>query len=348
MSAHDHSHHDHGHEHPHSAEGASAHATQNAMPKAPAHEAAHAHSHGHSFSHGDHAHDRSQSATRLKWAFALTAGFMLAEVIGGWISGSLALIADAGHMLTDAASLGLAIYALKASARPADATRSYGFGRMQVLAAFVNGISLVALAVWICVEAALRVAHPSPVLAGPMLVIAVLGLVVNIISFFILHGGDKHDLNMQGAVAHVLGDLLGSIATIIAAVVILKTGWFPIDPLLSVLVAFLIVRTGLKITKQSAHILLQGAPEPIDLPALETGLCKAVPGLAGIHHVHLWSLTPQEKVITLHAELKPGAAADDVIAGVSAFLKKEKGVSHATIQVETQACDAMRAAHDHA
>ena len=322
MSAHDHNHHDQPHD------------------NAPAHEAAHAHSHGHEFPHGDHAHDFSQSATRLKWAFALTVGFMLAEVIGGWISGSLALIADAGHMLTDAASLGLAIYALKASARPADASRSYGFGRMQVLAAFVNGISLIALAVWICVEAALRLAHPSPILAEPMLTIAVLGLVVNIIAFFVLHGGDKHDLNMQGAVAHVLGDMLGSLATIVAAVVIMKTGWFPIDLILSVLVAFLIVRTGVKVTKQSAHILLQGAPEPIDLAALEKGMRSAVPGLAGIHHVHLWSLTPQEKVMTLHAELSQGADADAVIAGVGAFLKTEKAITHVTVQVEKEACGA--------
>jgi cobalt-zinc-cadmium efflux system protein len=339
MSAHNHDHKDHDHEHPH----ASGHASANA----PEHEAAHAHSHGHEFPHGDHAHDYSQSSTRLKWAFALTAGFMIAEVIGGWISGSLALIADAGHMLTDAASLGLAIYALKASARPADATRSYGFGRMQVLAAFVNGGSLIALAAWICVEAALRVAHPSPILAGPMLVIAVLGLVVNIIAFFILHGGDKHDLNMQGAVAHVLGDMLGSVATIVAALVIMKTGWFPIDPILSVFVALLIVRTGIKITKQSAHILLQGAPEPIDLAALEAGLRKAVPGLAGIHHVHLWSLTSQERVMTLHAELSPGAEADAVIAGVGAYLKTEKAVTHVTVQVEKEPCapGPGRAAH---
>ncbi len=320
MSAHNHDVHDH-------------------APHAPAHEAAHAHSHGHEFPHGDHAHDFSQSAKRLKWAFALTAGFMLAEVIGGWVSGSLALIADAGHMLTDAASLGLAIYALKASARPADATRSYGFGRMQVLAAFVNGISLIALAVWICAEAALRVAHPAPILAEPMLAIALLGLVVNIIAFFILHGGDQRDLNMQGAVAHVLGDLLGSVATIIAAVVILKTGWYPIDPILSVLVALLIVRAGIKVTKQSAHILLQGAPEPIDLAALEAGMRQAVPGLAGIHHVHLWSLTPQERVMTLHAELSDGAQADAVIAGIGAFLKAEKAITHVTVQVENEVCN---------
>jgi cobalt-zinc-cadmium efflux system protein len=334
MRAHNHDHADHHHGHPSVAGSASG--------NAPAHEAAHAHSHGHDFPHGDHAHDFSQSATRLKWAFALTAGFMIAEVIGGWISGSLALIADAGHMLTDAASLGLAIYALKASARPADATRSYGFGRMQVLAAFVNGGSLIALSVWICVEAALRVSHPTPILAGPMLVIAVLGLVVNIVSFFILHGGDKHDLNMQGAVAHVMGDMLGSVATIIAALVILKTGWFPIDPILSILVALLILRTGIKITKQSAHILLQGAPEPIDLAALEAGLRAAVPGVAGIHHVHLWSITPQERVMTLHAELALGAAADEVIAGVTNYLKNEKKVGHVTVQVEREPCGSAR------
>lgn len=263
---------------------------------------------------------------------------MLAEVIGGLISGSLALIADAGHMLTDAASLALALFALGVSRRPVDRQRSYGYGRMQVLAAFVNGLSLLAIATWITVEAALRLFQPIAVLGKPMLVIATLGLVVNLLAFWILHRGGGDNLNVQGALAHVLGDLLGSVAAIIAAGIILLTGWTPIDPLLSVVVAGLILRTGLRITRESGHILLQGTPGELDLEQLEHSLRGAVPGIAGIHHVHLWSLTPGERIITLHAVLQPEADGDQVTAGIAAFLKESQGIGHATVQIERQPC----------
>lgn len=295
------------------------------------------HDHGHA--HHGHSHDHgSGSEGRLRLALILTAGFMLAEVIGGLVSGSLALIADAGHMLTDAASLALALLALRISRRPVDDQRSYGYGRMQVLAAFVNGLSLLAITAWIAVEAVIRLFEPVEVMAKPMLAIAALGLLVNIAAFWILHRGGDENLNVQGALAHVLGDLLGSVAAIAAALIIMTTGWMPADPLLSLAVAALILRTGLRITREAGHILLQGAPEPMDLPQLEQGLLAAVPGLEGIHHVHLWSLTPQERIMTLHAVLRSGADSDSVTAGVTAFLRQTKGIGHVTVQVEHQPC----------
>ncbi|HEY0913940.1 MAG TPA: cation diffusion facilitator family transporter [Solimonas sp.] len=289
-------------------------------------------------SHG-HSHDHPHGSERqLLIAFILTAGFMLAEVIGGLISGSLALIADAGHMLTDAASLALALFAVRLSRRPSDRRRSYGYGRMQVLAAFVNGLSLLALIAWIAIEAVMRLFEPVPVLAGPMLVIACLGLLVNLAAFWILHRGERGNLNVDGALAHVLGDLLGSVAAIIAALVIMATGWTPVDPLLSVLVCGLILRTALRITRESGHILLQGSPTELDLAQLEREVRAAVPGVAGIHHVHLWSLTPEERIITLHAVLGPAADGDQVTAGIGDFLRSSRGIGHVTVQIERQPC----------
>ncbi|PPE75360.1 cation transporter [Solimonas fluminis] len=303
----------------------------------------HGNDHGHSHSHGHgghgHSHDRPHGSERqLLTAFVLTAGFMLAEVVGGLISGSLALIADAGHMLTDAASLALALFAVRMSRRPSDRRRSYGYGRMQVLAAFVNGLSLVALVAWIAVEAAIRLFKPVPVLAGPMLVIACLGLLVNLAAFWILHRGGRGNLNVEGALAHVLGDLLGSVAAIAAALVIMATGWTPVDPLLSVLVCGLILRTALRITRESGHILLQGSPTELDPAQLEREMREAVPGVAGVHHVHLWSLTPEERIITLHAVLGPGADGDQVTAGIGDFLRSTRAIGHVTVQIERQPC----------
>lgn len=329
---------------PHDHAGHAGHAHDHRQHGAPHHGHDHRHSqdhrgHDHGHAHHGHSHDHgSGSEGRLRLALILTAGFMLAEVIGGLVSGSLALIADAGHMLTDAASLALALLALRISRRPVDDQRSYGYGRMQVLAAFVNGLSLLAITAWIAVEAVIRLFEPVEVMAKPMLVIAALGLLVNIAAFLILHRGGDENLNVQGALAHVLGDLLGSVAAIAAALIIMGTGWMPADPLLSLAVAALILRTGLRITREAGHILLQGAPEPMDLPQLEQGLLAAVPGLEGIHHVHLWSLTPQERIMTLHAVLRSGADSDSVTAGVTAFLRQTKGIGHVTVQVEHQPC----------
>ena len=197
-------------------------------------------------------------------ALVLTGGFMVVEVIGGLAAGSLALLADAGHMLTDTLSLALAFVAFRIGRWPHDARRTYGYHRFQVLAAFVNGLTLVAIVGWIAIEAIRRLLEPVEVLGGLMLAVAVIGLVVNIAAFAILHGGDRRNLNLRGAALHVLADMLGSVAAIVAALVISITGWMPIDPLLSLLVVLLILRSAWFLLRRSGHILLEGAPEWLD------------------------------------------------------------------------------------
>ena len=226
---------------------------------------AHTHSHGHGLGSHEHKHHHAVTETadarkRVAFAAALTFAFMIAEVIGGVVSGSLALLADAAHMLTDAGSLALAWLGFKLAERPADSARSFGWARFKILAAFVNGILLLLLAAWIIFEAIQRLLDPAPVMGEILMGVAVAGLLVNIIASFLLHGGDQEDLNLQGALWHVAGDLLGSVAAIAAAFVIMFTGWMPIDPLLSMLVAGLIIFAGVRITLQSAHILIEGVP----------------------------------------------------------------------------------------
>ena len=209
-------------------------------------------------------HGSSQdNVRRVQIALALTATFMVVEVVGGVISGSLALLADAGHMLTDTMSLALAALAFRVSSRPADARRSYGYHRFQILAAFVNGLSLLFIVGWILLEAVRRFVEPVEVMGTTMLLVASAGLIINIVSFLMLHGGDRQNLNMRGAAMHVAGDLLGSLAAIVAALVIIQTGWMPIDPILSVAVAMLILRSAWQLVKRSGHILLEGAPTNI-------------------------------------------------------------------------------------
>lgn len=285
-----------------------------------------------------HAHAHVHDDRRMLWALMLTGGFMLVEVLGGMLSGSLALLADAGHMLTDTASLGLAFAAARAARRPADALRSYGYHRAQVLAAFINGALFIAIVVWIVYEAVMRLMTPITVLGGPMLVVAVLGLLVNIAAFVILHAGDQENINVRGALLHVLGDLLGSAAAIVAAVVILRTGWMPIDPLLSVLVALLILRSAWHIVRQSAHILLEGTPEDVDIAQLRAAIEGAVPGVLDVHHVHVWSLTHKHPLLTLHLTIDEHTDYGDTLQRAKNVLMKRFGIDHSTIQVECGAC----------
>lgn len=294
----------------------------------------------HDHHHHDHAHDHHHHGNerRVLWALLLTGGFMVAEVVGGIVSGSLALLADAGHMLTDAAALGLSLAAFRASRRPETVSHSYGQHRFQVLAAFLNGAALIGIALWIAVEAAQRLFAPVPVLGGTMLVVAGLGLAVNVAAFVILHGGDRDNLNMRGAALHVLGDLLGSVAAIVAAIVILATGWTPIDPILSVLVAVLVLKSAWMLLSRSWHVLMEGAPVHIDVEVLKAELLHDVPGITDIHHVHVWMLTPEQPLLTLHATITAEADHDAVLRGLQAVLADDFGLKHATIQVERQAC----------
>lgn len=281
------------------------------------------------------------SERRLVWAMALTGGFMLAEVVGGLLSGSLALIADAGHMMTDLGALGLAHAGMRLGRRPADARRSFGYRRLEVLAAFANGVVLLVLTLWIGLEAVLRLFDPVPVSGGAMLSIALLGLAVNIAAFALLRSGARHNIGMAGALAHVLGDLLGSAATILAAAIIVATGWTPIDPILSLGVAALILRSGSDVLRRAGHILLEGTPEDID-PAEVARAATSLEGVAAAHHVHVWSLTSGRRLATLHLQLAPGAAPAEAMAAVRAMLRTRYEIDHSTIELDFDPAGGLR------
>lgn len=274
---------------------------------------------------------------RLRTATLLTGAFLLAEIVGGVLSGSLALLADAAHMFTDTASLAMAWFAARLSRRPADDLRSYGWHRLQILAAFVNGVAFFAVVGWIVWEAATRIAQPTPVRGGLMLVVAAAGLVVNVIAWSALQGG-RGNLNVRAAAVHVLGDLLGSVATIAAALIILGTGWMVADPLLSVVVALLILRSAWFVVRESGHILLEGTPAGRDAEAIGDALMASVPEVRGVHHVHLWSLTPERPLLTLHVDVDDRADCGAVLSKVKAVLVGRFGIRHSTVQVEPAAC----------
>lgn len=272
-------------------------------------------------------------------ALVVTAAFMIVEVVGGILSGSLALLADAGHMLTDTMALALAAMAFHVSRRPAGPSLTYGYQRFQILAAFVNGLALLFVVGWIFVEAVRRFVSPPEILAGTMLKVAVLGLVVNIVAFVVLHGGDRDNLNIRGAALHVAGDLLGSIAAIVASIVILYTGFVIVDPLLSVAVGFLILKSAWVLVRRSAHVLLEGAPEWLDVEAMRSRIVADVPKVSNIHHVHVWGLTPQELMLTMHVELDDDCGnPTDTVRQVKELLDRDYGIGHSTIEVEFEGC----------
>ena len=272
-------------------------------------------------------------------ALVLTGVFMVVEVIGGILSGSLALLADAGHMFTDTIALGLAAVAFSVSKRPGDRKLTYGYQRFQILAAFVNGLSLLVIVGWILFEAVQRLITPSEVMGETMLVVASAGLVVNIIAFVVLHGGDRENLNIRGAAIHVAGDLLGSVAAIVAAIVIIYSGWMPIDPILSVAVAMLILKSAWTLVRRSAHVLLEGAPDWLDVPAMQERITARVPQVVGVHHVHVWGLTPQDLMMTMHVRLSGEFDnPTSIIREIKKLMNEEYGIGHSTIEIETDDC----------
>lgn len=280
-----------------------------------------------------------QAIRRVQIALALTGAFMLVEVIGGILSGSLALLADAGHMLTDTMALALTAIAFRVSSRPADARRSYGYQRFQILAAFVNGLTLLAIVGWILFEAVRRIVSPPDVQGRMMLLVAAVGLIVNVIVFLVIHGGDQENLNMRGAALHVLGDLLGSIAAMSAAFVILATDWMPIDPILSIGVAVLIFRSAWHLVERSAHILLEGAPEWLDVAEMQSRIISSNPAVNEVHHVHVWGLTPQHVMLTMHVALKQNQSdTTPIVRSIKNLLQEEYGINHSTIEVECDDC----------
>jgi cobalt-zinc-cadmium efflux system protein len=308
----------------------------------------HAHAHGghghrheghHGHSHegpGGHVHGAARSTQRLLIALGILGTFTIVEGVGGYFANSIALLAEAAHMLADSASLLLAVVAIRIGQRPADQRRTYGHRRYQPLAAFINGQLLLLLTAWVVYEAIVRLRHLPAVDGRLMLGIALLGGVANLAAFLALAGANS--LNERGARAHVLSDLLGSVAASAAAVLILVFGWRIADPLLSLLVSFLILRSAWALTRESADVLLESAPARFDVSQVEACLLGHVPGLAGVHHVHVWSMTGERPTVTLHADLEPGTEHRTVITAIHARLEAQLRVEHCTVQIEEGEC----------
>jgi cobalt-zinc-cadmium efflux system protein len=298
----------------------------------------HDHAH-HSHDQAGHGHDAAASQSRILLTFWLIAVFMVVEAVGGWWAGSLTLIADAGHMLTDSGALALAWFATRQTQRPSDSEKSYGHGRFSVLAALVNGLGLIAIVGWIAVEAVQRLLSPTEVRALPMLAIAVAGFLVNGGAFFLLHGAGRDNLNIRAAILHVIGDLLASFAAIVAAVIILvMPAWTIADPILSVVASGLILRGAIGLVGRSWHVLMEGTPEGVDIAEITAAL-EALEGVTDIHHLHAWSLVPGKPLITLHARLLPGHTSDAVLARMKQTLAERFHIDHSTIQIEGACAD---------
>jgi cobalt-zinc-cadmium efflux system protein len=285
---------------------------------------------------GDHDHGQVVTASnerRIRFVLIFTASYAIVQAVGGWLSGSLALIADAGHMVSDAAALLLALIAYRIARRAADAQRTYGFHRVRVLAALANGATLLLLVAWIAWEAVQRINAPVEILAGPMLIVAMIGLGVNIAGAWILWSGNRGDSNLRGAFLHVIGDLLGSVGAIAAAIGIMLTGWTVLDPILSVLVAGLVVRSAWGLVSDSIRVLLQAVPRGVDKIEAERGLAS-LPGVAEAGHFHAWTLTDETSVATVH--VSPAAGTDPLSLPqlVSAWLKERYAIDHVTVQVD--------------
>ena len=298
------------------------------------HRAAGSHGHSHGHSHGDrHAHaDRSSRALRL--ALIVTATFFFAEVIGGLVSNSLALLADAGHMLTDVGALALSLFVAWFSRQAASPEKTYGYLRWEILAALLNGAALLVISVWICAEAVLRFRHPEPVAAGIMLGVAVAGLLVNVVAAVALHGSHKHNLNVRGAYLHVLGDLLASIATIAAALVIQFTGWVIADPITSIVSTVLIVRGAWSLVSDAIQVLLEAAPSHIAIAEVRRKI-EEVAHVESVHDLHVWTVTSGLVAMSAHAIVREPSHHQIVLERVHDAMR-ELGISHVTIQLERQ------------
>ncbi len=319
--AHDHSHHDHaphGSEHVHD-HGADSHA-------------------GHA--HGGHQHDFSRAPeTSLRIVLALTAGLTLAEAIGGWITHSLALISDAAHMLTDTAALAIAIVAVRLSKRSADARRTFGYARFEILAAALNAAILIVVAAYIFVAAIGRLREPAEIHTTPMMILAAIGLATNLIAMRVLHAGSNHNLNMKGAYLEVWSDMLGSLGVLIAGATIAWTGWTPIDPVVAVVISVWILPRTWVLLKDSVNILLEGVPPGLDVSAIEAAL-RDMPGVAGVHDLHVWSVSSGHVLLTAHIERDVAAIQSDseTLIAVRGLIAQRFGISHATLQLEHVVC----------
>lgn len=299
------------------------------------HEHEHEH-HGHEHhGHGHSAHARLAGRRSLTIVLVITAVFMVAEFVGGILSNSLALLADAAHMLTDVAAIALSLFALWFSQRPATAEKTYGYRRFEILAALLNGATLIVLSFFIFREAWARFADPVEIRGGLMLAVASAGLVVNVIAAYMLHSSAGESLNVRGAYLHVLGDLLGSVGAIAAAGVILLTGWTPADPLISVLVGVLILVSSFRLVRESVDVLLEAVPSHLDVEEIRREI-TAVPGVDGVHDLHVWTVTSGYFAMSGHARISQLERTKHILEDIHARMHEKFGITHVTVQVEPE------------
>ena len=293
----------------------------------------HEHAHGHDHGHGIGG-KREGNTSALRWAFGITTLILVAEAVGGWLTNSLALLSDAGHMLSDAASLGLSLLAIHFAQKPASASKSYGYRRLEILAALANGVALFVIAVAISWEAAHRLFAPPPVASLPMMGIAGIGLAANLASAWVLlHQGDvKDNLNLRSAYLHVLGDALGSVGALLAGALMYFYDWYIADPIVSVAVALLILRGAWGVVSQSLHILMEGTPAGSNIEAMIASL-ETIPGVCNVHDVHVWTVTSGYDVFSCHLVVSKGTNITKVVAAGAELLERQFGIRHTTIQV---------------
>ena len=291
-------------------------------------------------------HHADTDIAALRRACVLISSFMLVELGVGLWANALVLVADAGHMFLDATALALAWWAAHLSKRGFDQQLSYGYHRFQVLAAFVNGLTLVGLIIWITVEAVQRLISPESMNPWPTLIVASLGFIVNLVAFRLLHD-TSGNTNIRSAALHVLGDLLGSVAAMIAAAVVMIWGWLYADPVLTLAIVVILGRGASGVLRESAHILLEGVPAGVNLTQIKTTLTEEIKDVDGVHHVHAWGLTAEKPLLTLHALIPENAEVQKVVADIKRLLKERFDIEHSTIQVELGPCPDDQHGHGH-
>jgi cobalt-zinc-cadmium efflux system protein len=294
-------------------------------------------------SHGHSHHHHHGSRRRLAFVLGLTCAFLVVEVAAGLLTGSLSLLADAGHMLTDVAGLVLALAAMKFAERPPSPRRTYGYHRVEILAALTNALVLAAVAGYILAEAWERFRSPRPVASVPVLGVAAVGLLVNLVSAFLLHAGSRASLNVRGAYNEVLADAVSSVGVIAGAAVITATGWLWVDPLVAVAIAIFVLPRTWALLREAVHVLLEGTPPEVDIAALRAAM-EGVPGVKAVHDLHVWTLTSRIHALSAHAVLREGAAHGVVLGALHARVTGEFPISHVTVQLEERCCGA----HSHA